>query len=138
MVSERENTKTFKIITFRVNNEDIIAFKKYQFLLNTNQNEYFSNQKTLVSLILNAKKFFETSGHSFIEQPPENFLKEITNITKKNLKLSNPRLLLINITESEKQLFYQIAYAIYTHDKIKDISYPYIFKRLLEISENIK
>lgn len=122
-------------ITFRVDSKDILAFKKYQFLLNTNQKEYFSIQKTLFNLVQNAKNYFETSGIQFPLEYPANFVEKLTSIGNKNLMLSKPKVLLVPLSEQEKQCFYQVAYAVQTHDKIEDISYPYIFNRLLQLNE---
>ena len=47
-------------------------------------------------------------------------------------------MLAISGTEEERFLFLQVAYAIIQEDnvKIEDVSYPYIFSRILQLNEN--
>lgn len=130
-MAEKETT-----ITFRVNNEDIVAFKKYQLLLKNKENTPFNTQKTFVYLLQKAKNIFEKSNILQTLEQEDNFVERLTSIGKKNLMLSNPKILTVTITEPEKQLFYQIGYTIQKNDNVGEISYPYIFKRLLELQFN--
>ena len=117
------------IVSFRVRNEDVITFKKHQLLLNKKENEYFSTRKTLVYLLQKIPQTIDTE-----------FIDSLTSIGKKktNLKITNPKMLAISGTEEERFLFLQVAYAIIQEDnvKIEDVSYPYIFSRILQLNEN--
>ena len=128
------------IVSFRVRNEDVITFKKHQLLLNKKENEYFSTRKTLVYLLQKIKDIFEEKGIILPQTIDTEFIDSLTSIGKKktNLKITNPKMLAISGTEEERFLFLQVAYAIIKEDnvKIEDVSYPYIFSRILQLNEN--
>ena len=109
-------------------------------MLNKKENEYFSTRKTLVYLLQKIKDIFEEKGIKLPQTIDTEFIDSLTSIGKKktNLKITNPKMLAISGTEEERFLFLQVAYAIIQEDnvKIEDVSYPYIFSRILQLNEN--
>lgn len=128
------------IVSFRVRNEDIITFKKHQLWLNKKENEYFSTRRTLVYLLQKIKDIFEKKGIELPKTISTEFIDNLSKIGKKksSLMITNPKMLAISGSEEERFLFLQIAYTIIQEDNIEleDVSYPYIFSRILQLNEN--
>lgn len=124
-------------INFRVHREDIVSFKKKQLLLKEKQGKTVSNRETLVLLLKSVKEIFEMNDAFFSAEENKDFIKNFSLAGKKNLKMQDPKKLLIPMSEQEKRLYYDVAYSIIKKDQSEELSYPYAFKRILEINEKI-
>ena len=125
-------------INFRIHREDIVNFKKQQLILKQQQGKSISNRDAFVLLLKSVKETFVKEGSFFLAEEDEDFIKDFSIVKKKNLKIPNPKKLLIPISDQEKRLYYDVAYSIIKKDQSEELSYPYAFKRILEINEKNK
>lgn len=124
-------------INFRIHREDIVNFKKQQLILKQQQGKSISNRDAFVLLLKSVKETVK-EGSFFLAEEDEDFIKDFSIVKKKNLKIPNPKKLLIPISDQEKRLYYDVAYSIIKKDQSEELSYPYAFKRILEINEKNK
>lgn len=121
-------------INFRVYREDIISFKKNQLILQEKQGRSISNREAFVFLLKSVKEILVKEGFFFSSEEDEEFIKNFSFVGKKNLKIQDPKKLLIPVSAQEKKLYYDVAYSIIKKDNSSELSYPYAFKRILEIN----
>lgn len=125
------------VVNFRVHHEDVILFKKLHVIEQSNKSTSVSTREFFVFLLERIKKKFQEKNMFFLAEESSEFTDNFSYVGKKNLKIQMPKKLLISMSEQEKKLFYDVAYSIIENDKSTDFSYPYAFKRIVELNQNL-
>lgn len=134
-MQEKEKEK-IKYITFvGVPFKKMVLFKKYQFELSEELGKNISNKKMLFLLLQKTKEILEKEN-KYIPVPQEdNFIERFTRIKRKNIRETTAtKNLQIEVSEPERELFYNVSYSIEKVSNNEELSYTDVFNKILEIN----